>query len=443
MTAINLLGIVLSIAVLILLICKGCSAIISSIVAALIAGLTNGFGIWQSLTEFYVPGFLGFAGKMFFVFLLATIYGKVIGVSGSAHRIAYTFVDLFGKKRALFVIGLTTGVLVYGGVSAMVVVFTVLPIAYVLIKEADVPKILLPATITWGQATFAMAALPGSPQNPNLVPATFFNTTPTAAPISGIVCGILIFIAGWIYLEWQNKRYHAMGIGFDNNSKINLKIQSEIRREDCPSTWKAFAPLVILVVLYSAFANGWFGFTLDPTTSVNTAMFISIVLVFVLNPSKFKDLMKAFMDGSREWTTPLMNFTTMIAFGAVIQATPGFAVVSEWLLTFSGNVYVSALITTSIMCGITGNGSGGETIALNALGQNWLTMGGNPQSLHRIVSIASSGFDSLPHCGGITTVFGLCDESIGKGYIHAFITTTIIPFLGAVIAVLLASIGIL
>lgn len=443
MTVMNLLGLVLAIAVLIFLIFKGCSAIVSSLVAALVAGLLNGFGVWESLSAYYVPGFLNFAGKMFFVFLFATIYGKVIGASGSAHRIAYTFVDIFGKKHALLVIGITTGVLVYGGVSAMVVVFTVLPIAYVLIKEADIPKILLPAAITWGQATFAMSALPGSPQNPNIVPATFFGTTPMAAPVTGIICGILMFVGGWLYLEWQNKRYHEKGIRFDAGSKINLKTDSEVRREDCPGVVKAFAPLVILIVLYLAFSGGVFGSAMDAVTAVNTAMFISIVAVFVLNPGKFNVIMAAFMDGSREWTGPLMNFTCMIAFGAVVQATPGFALVSEWLLNVSGNVYVSALLTVSIMCGITGNGSGGETIAMNALGERWLTMGGNPQALHRIASVASCGFDSLPHCGGITTVYGLCDESIGKGYIHAFFTTTLIPFLCGIVAVVLVSVGIL
>ncbi len=63
--------------------------------------------------------------------------------------------------------------------------------------------------------------------------------------------------------------------------------------------------------------------------------------------------------------------------------------------------------------------------------------------MHRLVSIASSGFDSLPHCGGITTVYGLCNEDIGKGYIHAFITTTLIPFLAAVPAAVMATAGIL
>ena len=438
----NIFGLILAIAALIFLICKGVNAIVSSLVAALIAGLTNGFGVWETLSGYYVPGFLGFAGKMFFVFLFATIYGKIIGASGSAHRIAFTFIDLFGKKRVMLVIGLTTGVLVYGGVSAMVVVFTVLPISFVLIKEANIPKILLPAAIAWGQATFAMGALPGAPQNPNIVPSTLLGTTPTAAPVIGIVGAIVMFALGYLYLEWQIKRYRAKGIGFDENATINLSSREEWSRENCPGVIKAFSPLVFLVVSYLLLANGKLGITMDSVTAVNTAMFASIVLVFLLNPKKYKDLMAAFMDGAREWTLPLFNFTCMIAFGAVVQNTAGFASVAAWLLAIPGSAYVSAAVATSITCAITGSGSGGEGIALNALAQSWLSAGANPAVLHRVVSIASCGLDSLPHCGGITTVFGLCNESIGKGYKHAFVTTCVVPLIATVVAVILGSMGV-
>lgn len=442
MTALNILGLILAIAVLIYMICKGFNAVVSSIAAALVAALTNGLGVWEALTGLYVPGFLGFAGKMFFVFLLATVYGKVIGASGSAHRIAYTFLDLFGKKSAFLVIGLTTGVLVYGGVSAMVVVFTVLPISFIICKEADVPKALLPAAITWGQASFAMGALPGSPQNPNIVPSTFFGTTPTAGPWLGIIAAIVMFLFGWIYLEIANKRYHAKGIGFDPNGKINLKMESQIQREDCPGVVRGFAPLVVMLVLYLCLANGTLGIKMDTITAVNTAMFVSIVLVFVLNPSKFKELYNAFMEGTREWYAPLFNFTTMVAFGAVVQGTPGFAVVADWLLNLPGSVYVSALVATSLMCGITGNGSGGQTIALNAMAESWLSLGANPAVLHRIVSCTACGLDSLPHCGGITTVYGLCDEDVGKTYVHSFFTVTLGPLVASIVAVIFASFGV-
>lgn len=442
MTAVNIIGLIVAVAALIFLICKGFNAVISSIVAALIAGLTNGFGIWETLKDYYVPGFLGFAGKMFFVFLLATMYGKVIGASGSAHRIAYTCTNILGKKRAILVVGITTGVLVYGGVSAMVVVFTVLPIAFILFKESDVPKILLPATITWGQATFAMAALPGSPQNPNIVPGAILGTNIMSGPVLGLIAGVIMFVLGWIYLEWQFKFYQKKGIGFDPNAKINMKMDKDIDITDCPPAWKAFLPLIILIILNLCFNKGVFGEPMDSITSVNTSMVISIAVVFLLNPSKFNKIFTAFVEGSTEWFLPLFNFTCMIAFGNVVTSSNGFSVIAAALLALPGSVYVSALVTTGMMCGITGNGSGGETIALNAMADKWITAGANPAVLHRIVSITSSTFDSLPHCGGITTVYGLCDESVGKGYKHAFVTTVIVPLIAAVAAVALACLGV-
>ena len=438
----NIIGLILAIAVLIFLICKGCSAILSSLIASVIAGLFNGFGIWETLTGYYVPGFLEFAGRMFFVFLLATVYGKLMGSSYSAHRIAFTLLDIFGKDRVILVIGLATGILVYGGVSAMVVMFTVLPFAYILIKEGNVPKSLLPAVIAWGQGTFAMAALPGSPQVVNIMPSTFLNTKPTAGPILGIIAAVIIFALGLLYFQWQLNNYRKKGIGFDPESKINLKVEKEVKKEDCPSIIAAFAPLAVLICLYLCLSSGWIGEAMDSITAVNTAMFFSILVIFVLNLDKREALVRSILEASNEWTTPLFNFTTMIAFGAVVQATEGFNTIAQWLLSLPGSVYVSAFVTTNIMCGITGSGSGGETIALKSMATSWLEMGANPSALHRVVSVSSCGFDSLPHCGGITTVFGLCDEDLGKNYIHVLVTSTLIPTLAAAVVVILASIGI-
>jgi len=125
-----------------------------------------------------------------------------------------------------------------------------------------------------------------------------------------------------------------------------------------------------------------------------------------------------------------------------VQGTPGFAVVADWLLNLPGSVYVSALVGTSHMCAITGTGSGGQTIALNAMASSWLELGANPAVLHRIVSCTSCGLDSLPHCGGITTVYGLCDESVGKEYIHSFFTVTLGPLVASIVAVIFANLGV-
>jgi len=57
-----------------------------------------------------------------------------------------------------------------------VVVFAVYPFAAELYRKAVIPQRLLPAIIALGAFTFAMDALPGTPQVQNLIPIAFFHT---------------------------------------------------------------------------------------------------------------------------------------------------------------------------------------------------------------------------------------------------------------------------
>ena len=67
--------------------------------------------------------------------------------------------------------------------------------------------------------------------------------------------------------------------------------------------------------------------------------------------------------------------------------------------------------------------------------------GVNAAALHRIISIASCGLDSLPHCGGILATLNVCNETHSSSYIHIFVTTVLIPIIATMIVVALASIG--
>jgi H+/gluconate symporter-like permease len=91
---------------------------------------------------------------------------------------------------------LACGILTYGGVSLFVVAFAVYPIAVALFRRADVPKRLIPAAIALGSFTFTMTALPGTPAIQNAIPMPFFGTTPFAAPVFGIVAGLIMFGGG-------------------------------------------------------------------------------------------------------------------------------------------------------------------------------------------------------------------------------------------------------
>ncbi len=200
----GVVGVLISIALVIYLAFKGWSIIPASLLCSLVVIITNNAEIWPSISGSYADGFKYFIGAFFLIFFFGSLFGKAMGDSGSANSISYKLLRVFGAKRALLVLILSTATLTYGGVSVFVVVFTIYPIAAVLFKEADLPKRLIVGAIALGAGTFTMTALPGTPAIQNLIPAQVLGTPATAAPVLGIVASVIMFGLGFWYLSWQS-----------------------------------------------------------------------------------------------------------------------------------------------------------------------------------------------------------------------------------------------
>ena len=102
----------------------------------------------------------------------------------------------------------------YGGVSLFVVVFAVYPFAAAVFREANIPKRFIPAVIVLGGCTYTMDAFPGTPQIQNIIPTNYFGTDAYAAPITGIVAGLVIFTLGYLWLSRRVKKANAAGEGY-------------------------------------------------------------------------------------------------------------------------------------------------------------------------------------------------------------------------------------
>lgn len=438
---INILGILLGLVVLILLVFRKVNLILSVMIAVIICGLSNGLSVWETYSAFSA-GMGSYLGGILFVFVFASIYGQVLTDSGCAASIAYRCIDLFKtSKYVVLVIPLITAILVYGGVSVFVVVFTMMPIGVMLLRESDLNKSLLPGLINFGATTFAMTCLPGTPQLNNIIPSKILGTPPTAAPVLGII-GTLCFISmGICYFRFQINKYRKQGRVFDT-ATVRQDQMVIISREECPPLWKALASIVTLMAVYLSLAGGWFGYRLPTYDAVNTGMVCATLLLFFLNHDRFSTLVQALVKGSTAWIMPLINLCAVIGLGAVIKTTPGFASIVSTALSIPGNVYISAATSTTLVAGITGSASGGIQLALESLAGSWLEKGANPEVLHRICAVASGGLDSLPHAGGLFTVFAVCNETHRSGYPHLFWSTVVIPIFVTIILIGLAGFGI-
>ncbi|MDN5323797.1 MAG: hypothetical protein PWQ67_2251 [Clostridia bacterium] len=457
------LGIIISLALLMFVAYRGYSVILFAPILALLAALTAGYPLLGTYTEIFMVKGMGYAKSYFPVFLLGAVFGKVMEESGAAKSIAHWIIKKLGAGKAITAVVLACAVLTYGGVSLFVVAFAVYPFAAALFKEADIPKRLIPACIALGSFTFTMTALPGTPQIQNLIPGKYFGTTGYAAPVTGIIAGLLMAIGGIAWLEYRKNKFIAAGENYGSKHDfINEPDESKFSEGELMSPVLAILPLVSVLVLNYVFTKiilKWDPAQLEAVGikvsipsivaiwALISALVVGIILAIVFGWKHIKteaNLMKALNAGAIGSLLAIMNTASEVGYGNVIRSLPGFTVVRDFMLSIDpGTPLVSEAITVNVLAGITGSASGGMSIALEAMGQRYLEWGQqvglNPELLHKIASLSSGGFDTLPHNGAVITLLAITGLTHKASYPDLGMVSLVIPFASTAIVIILAT----
>ena len=427
---------------------RGFSVILFAPVAALLAVLlTDPAAVPPVFTGLFMDKMVGFVKLYFPVFLLGAVFGKVIELSGFSKSIVSAVIRLVGRERAMLSIVLVGALLTYGGVSLFVVVFAVYPFAAEMFRQSGIPKRLIPGTIALGAFTFTMDSLPGTPQIQNIIPTTFFKTDTWAAPILGTIGAIFILFVGLAYLEFRRRRAAAAGEGYGEGHTNEPEPVSE--RALAPPTI-AILPLIVVGVLNKVFTSlvtAYYGATNETTLAdkahpivtqvssvaaiwaVEGALLAGILTVLIF---AFRQVSQRFAEGTKAAVAGAllasMNTASEYGFGAVISALPGFLVIRDALRAIP-NPLVNEAITVSVLAGVTGSASGGMSIALAAMADQFIAAAnaaGIPlQVLHRVASMASGGMDTLPHNGAVITLLAVTGLTHRQSYGDIFAITCI------------------
>jgi len=445
-TRMSLLIVLLALGLLIFVAYRGHSVILFAPVAALLAVVLTDPGLVAPVyVGLFMDKMVQFIKLYFPVFMLGALFGKLIEISGFAKTIVAATIRLVGAKRAMLSIVLVCAALTYGGVSLFVAVFAVYPFAAELFRKLDIPKRLIPGTIALGAFSFTMDSLPGTPQIQNIIPTTFFRTTTWAAPWMGSIGAVFILVAGLSYLEWRRRRAAAAGEGYGQHTLNEPTVQDDVA---LPSAWIAALPLLVVAVA-NKLLTGWipqlYGKTytvalpgmahpvsgdVGPLVSiwaVEAALLIGIatVLAFAWRP-----VARSFVDGSKAAISgsllAAMNTASEYGFGAVIAALPGFTLVAHALKGIP-NPLINESVTVTVLAGITGSASGGMSIALAAMADQFIQSAqaaGIPlEVLHRVASMASGGMDTLPHNGAVITLLAVSGLTHRQAYADIFAIT--------------------
>ena len=154
--------------------------------------------------------------------------------------------------------------------------------------------------------------------------------------------------------------------------------------------------------------------------SVVVALAAAIATVVALNRARLPELRLSMDAGANASVLPAVSVASLVGFGAVIAALPDFATVRDWVLAIQGGPLVSLAVATNILAALTGSASGGLTIALDALGDNYLAIasqeGIDPALMHRVAVIGAGTLDILPHNGAVVTLLSLCGATHRESY---------------------------
>jgi H+/gluconate symporter-like permease len=458
------LGILVGLAILVWLAFRGWSVLLLAPAAALVAAAFGGQPLLASWTQIFMESAARFLAQFFPLFLLGAVFGKLMDDSGSVSTVATFMTRRFGERHVILAVVLAGAVVTYGGVSLFVAFFVLVPMAQTLFRAAAIPRRFIPAAIVLGTSSFTMSALPGTPSIQNAIPMPFFGTTPFAAPGLGIIASIIMLAFGLWWLNRVERAARRAGEGYGaekpgqvDSWQVDSAVNDELVRERAttarefdpaeirhgrhgaadPPVLIAALPLLVVIAVNLAMSlvilpqidssylaqERWGGTSISAVAgvwSVVVALAAAIAAVVLLNRARLPELRQSMDAGANASVLPALSVASLVGFGAVIAALPGFTTVRDWVLAIEGGPLVSLAVATNVLAALTGSASGGLTIALDALGHNYMAIasqaGINPALMHRVAVIGAGTLDLLPHNGAVVTLLALCGASHRESY---------------------------
>lgn len=426
MVALSGLGILLGFIILMIGAWKKVNLVIVTLATSAIIALFSGLSISEIWSGPFMEGFKSFAGNYLLLFCLGALFGKIIEDSGAGWRLAVTIAKKAGSKRALLALSLVTVILLYGGVSIFVIVFFVLPIAKNLFKRLRIPWYMLPGIAMIGTIP-PVGMLPGTLQILNIIPTKYLGTTLTAGAGVGLVATVVYTILAVVYTKWILKNSEEKFDLAEFDFGKSIEIDENEMNSKAPNAVMSIAPIVLALLLINVLK-----------LNIIYGLLISSIVGLVLFRKSLGELWSTINTGITNGILPVIYVSVVVGIARTVSSVPFFEVMKSALLNLQINGLLKVVATTNIVSAMTGSSSGSMTMILDLFGKDFLSWGYDPGLLHRLISVASLGFDSLPWNSVVVVFFALSGVSYSKGYKHVFATTVAMPLICA-LAIILVS----
>ena len=441
---VSIIGFLLAVALLIYTCYKGIPAVIVAPLVSILVLIFSGMDVAAGMSGAYMEGMAGFIQKYFLTMFTGAIFGAMMGDSGAAKSIGLKFGRIArrfpGREKlmALWSLAALSFILGYGGVSVFVAFFTVIAIAKEMFQELDVPWRLYGVNIL-GAGVLALTMAPGSPSVNNVIAGEALGTNAMAAPMLGLIGCLLAMLLAGIYFKWEIKQVEKNREGFlptgAEIAKVNLMQEDENFKEMNVIT--CLIPSIVLIVCLNVLKQ-----------PVYISATFGILVGYIIYWKRLGAKIETFKRGAMQSINSVCTASMVIAFGSVVGATTGFAIICGALNHIPGPGEFQVVVAVNVAAGVAGSSAGGLTIALNALANRFIGsvseggLGMNPQVVHRISTICSGGLDSLPSNGTIINELTQARLPHKVGYRPMGVCSVLIPLIVAIALSVIAQFGI-
>ena len=438
MQIIGLLSILIAFVALVYFSFKGYSMLYVAPLCTLFVAICNRLPLLTSFTEIFMGAFSGIVMELFLIFLSAILMGRLYMDSGAALSIARFLMNLFGRnatgKRkqtiAVLICGLTGFALAYGGIDTFCVLFTLFPVVLTVCKEADIPRKYMLGILNIGVATAAIS--PGAPLVPNYIPMEILGTSAYAGLVPGIIAALIVFCGGVIYCSRAVHLASDKGMHFEYGP---IAVAPERSDRKYPNVILSVLPIVSVIVVFNL------------TGALVAALFTGDVVALLAlgwfyapqeGQSKPRAVVESLNEGCKTTAESICLMAILVGFAAVVQATPVFSNIVDVIMSLPIPAMLLVVLVVCVIVTFTGSPPAGLKIVLPLLSA--VLVGVAPEAIHRVATVSTQIFDTLPFQGAVIVTLRLCGLTHKEGYFPVLMTTVVWTGVAAIVAAIILTI---
>lgn len=421
-----------AIAIFVIMTIRGSSPIVAGLISTAIVSIVAIGGFTESLLGTFITGMTDMFGMFFILFSFGTAFGAVLHACGGADRLGVTIVRALGEKNFIYAI-IIVGFL-FGLVGAPPL--AVMPaLCFPILKKANLPRYIAMAAV--GGSTAILNCVPGALGAGNVLSSAMLGTSLYAGSLIGVISTVVGVIALCIYVNKLIARCRKDLIGYDPQG-TGMMGGEQREEDDMP---RFVFPITSILIAFFGCAVLMLGFEWNTLLAVATSLTAGMLFLLLTCHKYLKEpILHSLRNAVDGVQINIVGAITVCGFAAVIANTELFGALLGSLSSLSINPYVLAVLGTFVIAALCADYLGGVAVTMQTLAPTLIAQGAAPAIIHRLVAVAASVFDSMPHGGSILLELGMFGYNHKQGYKYIVVVQIIIPLIYTVVALLCAMI---